>query len=561
MGSSININNSNTVDIAVRTARRTLGISSWNKTSLNHFKGTPSKWKEQRHVNISIKDEPLKNYNIFPSQDPYTGTQRGQFRALNENISWINRANKLMVFLIAGTGFTTSVEPRDLKHDIVDEELENWANDEKSRVDVPYFTEMNGEETKMTPQEIKEWTDLHLQKLDYPHHLQRALRYMREQGQGCIAMFPETKFKNTETGEVFFEMPRILRTIRPEHQVKVWLDLETGELDSVQTIGLASNGGRLSSKRMVWMTEDFNLELNSDFYGESKILPLVDIGVVMGILYGKDFIEAALYTWHQPKIFKVTIPPRDFKSVSKVLRSFLSKNNNSAGRDIAVTQAVELISNGSNTGDLKGLIELDDHLIDQVAGFYNIPPFLLSKGKAGNLGGNAQKEEVDGFLNFEVKPQQEIVETHNERQLYDRILQILFKTDDIDAVPIKINLNLNKPDLETLIDKDQYEILINMEERGIISEDGLVERLGVENLQDGSISAGGDTTPGEATWKGPGIKRRWMNGKKLKWGSQWGSSKSKRKFNRASPTVWSNSNNWQQQEEQKPKFKNQAITN
>jgi len=102
-----------------------------------------------------------------------------------------------------------------------------------------------------------------------------------------------------------------------------------------------------------------------------------------------------MYTWHQPKVFQVEIPPRDYKRVTTVLTEFLNKANNSAGKDIAVTQSVELLSGQTNPGDITGLIGLDDHMIDQVAGYYNIPLFLLSKGKAGNLGGNAKKEQID----------------------------------------------------------------------------------------------------------------------------------------------------------------------
>lgn len=487
---------------------RSLRTPAWPVTQLRHWQNIRTQ-ELRKKMNVTVATQrPIGSLTIFPSIDPYTPRQRQEFRAIHENISWINRAIKIMVASVIGSGFTITIEPRAEDEQLEDEQLDEWKKTQKFKL--PLVGAIEDED---------QWTGLELEKflmnytitLDLQSHLARAYRYVCEQGNCGIMMLPEYKFN--KEGEIDerdgeFILPKVLRTIRPEHITKIWLDLNTGEMSSLQVIGIQSNGGKLPVERLIWLTAESNLELHTDFYGESKLLPLLDVGKVQGILYAKDMVEAAQYTWHQPKVYQVEIPPRDFKNVNQVLRDFLRRNNNASGRDIAVTQNVTLISGQSNTGDIAGLLSMDDHIIDQEAGFFNIPPFLLSKGKAGNLGGNAQSEEVDAFLNIEVRPQQEIVERFIEKQFFDRILQIMFSEKDPDKVPIRARLNLIKPDLVTLFNKEQYEIMLDMVQRKLLSEDKMIERLNLDKMKLTSpVTKGGDPNPAENVWNRSSKKR------------------------------------------------------
>ena len=517
MARTVNIPKDVPVGLAARTTQRMMKLPSWTTFQMAHWRNTTQNYKKKNNITTNPR-KPGGTLFIFPSQDPYTSTQRMEFRAVHENVSWINRAVRIMVQAVVGSGYTTVAKPRSEDEQMSDEELDEWQQNQK--FSIPWADDMIEEEFQQGAMEKKSkggWTVSQIEKfvqnlsvkLDLQSHMARAYRYTMEQAQCGIMMLPELKYD--EEGEpvdsdrdedASYVMPELLRTIRPEHHVRIWLNMDTGEMSSLQIIGIGSRGGRLPVERLIWFTSDYNLELNSDYYGESRILPLLDTGKVMVILYGKDFTEAAQYTWHQPKIFQVQIPPRDYKQVSTVLKAFLNKANNSAGRDIAVTQSIELISGQSNTGDIQGLIAMDDHLIDQVAGYFNIPPFLLSKGKAGNLGGNAQAEEVDAFLNVEVRPQQEIIETFIEKQFYDRILQILFHEDNVNKIPIKLTHNLVKPEIQTLFDKEQYEVMLDMMQREILSEDKLLKRLNLEPVKrdKSTVGRGGDPTPGKNVW-------------------------------------------------------------
>jgi hypothetical protein len=471
--------------------------------------GSHAKKQDRQRIAAKSKKRPLGGFYIFPSTDPYSSKVRQELRAVNEQVSWINKIVRVMVACVTGWGYTLSIEPRAEDEQMEDAKLDHWK--ETTRYDLPGLDSV--EEMKkleddswgggMSMLELEKWLMDYSTALDLQSHNSRAYRYALEQGNCGIAMLPEYKVdengEEDENGE--YKLPEVLRTIRPEHNVKIWLDVDTGELSSLQIIGLTSNGGKLTADRLVWIMTEMNLELNTDYYGESRILPLLDIAKVQAILYGKDFPEAAQYTWHQPKIFKVEIPPRDYRKVTKVLQDFLKANNNAAGRDIAVTQNVEPISSTTNTGDISGLLAMDDHLIDQETGFFNMPPFLVSKGKSGNLGGNAQTEEIDAFLNVEVRPQQEILENFWEKQFFDRILKIIFKTDNLDDIPIKVKMNMVKPEISTLFNKDQYEIMLDMVSKKFMSQDKMMDKLHLTDAQkDITISASGDDNPAKNLW-------------------------------------------------------------
>lgn len=493
----------NTPQLQTRTTSRGIKTPPWGNNARS--------WERSRHQALSKipkSGRPLGSFYLFPSTDPYSSKIRQELRAVNEGVSWINKIVRVMVACVTGWGYTLSLEPREEDEQLEDEKLEQWKQTKRWNLpglDIDELKDLGEDQWTggMSGAELEKWMTDYAIALDLQSHNSRAYRYALEQGNCGIAMLPEQRVN--PDGEIDpngeFELPQLLRTIRPEFNVKIWLDVDTGELSSLQIIGLTSNGGKLDSERLVWIMTEMNLEINTDYYGESRILPLLDVAKVQSILYGKDMPEAAQYTWHQPKIFQVEIPPRDYKKVTTVLKEFLKANNNAAGRDIAVTQNVTPISSTTNTGDIAGLMMMDDHIIDQELGFFNMPPFLVSKGKSGNLGGNAQTEEIDAFLNVEVRPQQEILENFWEKQFFDRILKIIFRQESLHDIPVKFKMNLIKPDISTLFNKDQYEILLDMVEKKFISKDKMMDKLHLTDAQpDITISSGGDDNPARNQW-------------------------------------------------------------
>ena len=280
-------------------------------------------------------------------------------------------------------------------------------------------------------------------------------------------------------------------------------------LSVVEVVGLTTGGGRIDGNRVIYLTNGTNLNLFADFYGKSLIEPLQDIGKVLLTIYGKDFKFASEFSWHKPNIYKLTIPPKDYNKVTQVQSKFNRDLAENQGKDITVTQAVELLNSGgtSNHGDLAGLVNIQNECIDVVAGFYNIPPFLLAKGKAGRLGGNANREEIDSFLEIEIRPEQEILENIIEKQFYDRVLAILFMVEPEDVedetkVPIRMRHFYQRPEITTDVDVEQYEIRKDMRNEGLISQEDFMDKLGIRNLnKDQTLTGGEDITPTIKTWQ------------------------------------------------------------
>ena len=114
---------------------------------------------------------PLGGLQVYQPVDPYRSNQRNLFRIIMKMVPQINRANKLIQKLVA-TEYTTSVLPR-LDKEIHDNALDLWR---KKRIPIPYAVSRNGEdlqglESQMSPNEVKEWIDrlfvkLKLQELE-----------------------------------------------------------------------------------------------------------------------------------------------------------------------------------------------------------------------------------------------------------------------------------------------------------------------------------------------------------------------------------------------------------
>jgi len=176
---------------------------------------------------------------------------------------------------------------------------------------------------------------------------------------------------------------------------------------------------------------------------------------------------------------------------------------NNAGKDISVSHNVELLNpSGSNPGDIAGLKLIEDQCIDAIAGFNNIPPFMFAKGKAGRMGGNANKEEIDSFLQTEVEPEQEMLEQVIERQFYDRILAIMFDLEPSDIVqaPVTLKHNFETPVIQTEIDPAQFEMLMQLVNAQVITLEDAMDKLGLRDILKEDSSTGGDVTPTEKIW-------------------------------------------------------------
>ena len=436
------------------------------------------------------KIDPFKNFQIFPSVDPYPSQLRQLLRILMEENPWIEKSQLIIQKLVVRK-FSTEIVPRG-SEEMSPEQLAQW---QETPMDVPFF-----DDEQVTPNQIKKWIDNLFKALDLKDLIFDAYLFAREQGRTAIGMFPEGR--DPETGK--YVMPQALRLIRPELLRRPIVSFETSELVAVEVTGLTSNGSRFDANRLIYIQKGKNHDLFSDFYGRSDIRSLVDIGKVGLILYGRDYQAATINTWHTPYIFKHNVPGKDFSQINKIMDNFNIDLANNAGKDISVSYNVELLNpSGSNPGDISGLVNIDNQQIETIAGRTGVPLFLLAKGKAGNLGGNANQEEADGFIEDEVDPEQELLEQVIERQAYDRVLAIMFDVEprDVSNVPVRLLHKFEKPIIRTEIDPARFNMDMNLVDRGVTTIEKAMDDLGLSDmLLDDTSSTGGDTSPSQKTW-------------------------------------------------------------
>lgn len=480
--------------VAVSKARNQIVTKLWtHKQDPRRGAKADSKLKDMR---------PLGGLQVYQPVDPYRQGQRNLFRLIMKMVPQINRANKLIQKLVA-TEYTTTISPR-LDQEIVEEKLDKWRH---TKISIPYVISRKGAEIppglkpKMSPSEIKEWMDRLFIKLDLQQLTYNSYLFRREQGRCVVGMFPEVR---DELGE--YQIPQAMRLIRPDYTLRPLINKDTGGLEAVEIIGLTTNGGRLDARRAIYFVNQDNLDIFADFYGVSEIEPLIDVGETLLTIYAQDFKQIALHTWWQPKIFKMTIPARDADKPNTIMDEFLVNMRDAGGKDIVLTQTVELVSGTgtTNSGDISGVVEIVNESVDAVLGFYNIPPFLLAKGKVGNLGGNANREEMDAFLNIEIRPEQMDLENTIEKQGYDRVLAILFQVEpnevNDESVPVKLEHHFKKPDISAAVNLEQYEIIKDMAANGWIDVEKAMEKLGLTDILKINVTRGGDTTPTIKTW-------------------------------------------------------------
>lgn len=433
------------------------------------------------------KIDPLQNFQIFPSVDPYPAQLRELFRVLNEENPWIERSQTIIQQLVVRP-YTTEILPR--KNDELNpDELAKW---QETPMEVDFF------DNPVTPNEIKKYIDEMMVSLDLKDLIFDAYSFLREQGRTAIAMFPEGR---NEEGK--YVMPEVLRLLRPEWLRRPIINFDTSELVAVEVTGLTANGSRFDANRLLYMFKGKNHDLFSDFYGKSDLRSVVDVGKVQLIIYGRDYEAIVLSTYHTPFIFKHNVPGKDFSQINKIMDDFNTNMANNLGKDISVSHNVELLNpTGTNSGDITGVVLIDNQCIETIAASTNVPLFQLAKGKAGNLGGNANQEENNAFLQNEIEPDQEMLEQMIERQLYDRIIAIMFGVEPRQAgkTPVKLEHNFETPVIEAAIDPEQFNIMMQLVQSGLITVEKAFDRLGIRDMLTQDSSTGGDPSPTTKLW-------------------------------------------------------------
>jgi len=459
-----------------------------NKTGLNTTKDRAFRKLAPFKKDKLGKLKPFKDLVIYPSIDPYDPDVRAMSRLLMQENPIILQSSEILQQLVV-TDSTRIIEPRDEIELPEDDTLDKWKN---TPIYVPYW------DRKETPTEILKWIDGYAKSLDFDSLLFDAYLFMREQGRTCIGMFPLDRRSNGK-----LKLPQALKLIRPELLRRPIVNLDTGEMAGVEVSNLTTNGSILDSRRCVYFNFSKNLELYGDFYGRIPIRSLIDAGKVILLILGRDWNEAVLQTWHTKPIFKHNLPSKDWSKVKILFEEFNSLMEQSQNKTVSVTNNVELLNpNGTDSGDITGINEILNEAIKIVTGFDNIPLYMIGHGEAGNLGGNANREEVQAFLKTKVKPQQELMEHVAEDQFYDRILAILFdlEPEDVNELPLKIRHNFEKPNISIPLTQEQWNIFMFLIDNGHTTMEQVMEEFGLRHMMTNSPDLGTDTSPANKTF-------------------------------------------------------------
>lgn len=435
-------------------------------------------WKK-----IQGNKEQFQGIDVYAVVDPLKNHQRKELRSAMNN-AYVYRASRIATTFTAGQGYTTSVVPRE-EEEVPEDQREQWANTQK--LFVPYWNK------EMTPEQIKDKIDKMAVDMDLSTNLFNGYFAALEQGRCVLALTP---LATDEEGN--FQLPQAIRLIRQEFTERPVVNENTNELEGVRIIGVHSpeKNNILPKNRMIYLMHGFNNELFSDYYGDPKVARIADEANTLNIILNQDYERAAESTWFKPPIYSVPIPPQEFGNEDQVLNSFLSNANDSKGQSIAVTgpstkdEVGVTVLNTPQSSDIGGLELIRTGLIKAIITAFGIPGFMLAEGDIGALGGNANIEEIDSYLNQEIRPERLILENTVEKQFYDNILAILFKIDDGRQVPIKIKFKFNKPKLITLLTPQMFEVLVQMGQLGLIDESGIRDMLGLEELDKETMSKG-----------------------------------------------------------------------
>ena len=425
----------------------------------------------------------FQGLQVWHPVDPYSGQQRKEFRSAMTN-PYVYRAARIQCTYTAGQGYTTEIVPRH-EEDVPEEQLNEWQRTQTYHV--PYFNK------DMTAEQLLDKVDKLALDLDLPTNLFNAYFTALEQGRCVLALTPLDPDENGN-----WQLPEQIRLIRSEFTERPVLDDNTGELVGVRIIGVRSQirDNIIPAERMLYIMHGFNNELFSDYYGDSKLARVSDESNTLNIVLNQDYERAAESAWYKPPVFSVPISPQEAGNEDEVLASFINKINDSKGQAIAVTGPSNPEETGVNVlttpvnADIGGLEIIRTGLIKSIITAFGLPGFMLAEGDIGKLGGNANIEEVDAYLNQEIRPERIILEGSIEKQFYDRILCILFQETDARKLPCKIKFKFNKPKLLTLVTPDMFQVLTGMAQMGLIDSSGIKDILGLEDLDKDTVSKG-----------------------------------------------------------------------
>lgn len=474
------------------------------------------------------------DFVIWQPYDPYSAKERKSFRAAMDN-GYVYRACKIQTSFECGRGYQTYAVPRS-EEDITEEQRLAF---EGSKLQVPYW------DREATVEEIKDFVDKLCSDMKLQSNFFNARMNSLEQGRAVIAITP---LEHDSEGN--WQMPKQLKFIRNEHLMRPLLDDTTGELRGVECVTAITKefNNLIPAERCVYLQNGFNFELFADYYGESKVARVSDEANALNVILNEDMPNAAKYSWSKPRVFAVPIAPEDFGNEDGVLQAFTDKINEGQGKDVAVTgpmgpedPGVTLLAQGqSGSSDFAGLEIGRSSLIKEIVSAFGIPAFMVAEGDKGTLGGTANLEEIDTYLNTEITAEREIDNTVIEEQLYDRILGVLFKTTEYDKIPLKITHRFNKPKLWTLLTPEMFQVLTGMVQMKFIDEDGMREFLGLEEFKKDTITEGADASPTRGRWDGDDA-----------WGRQPPQPE----------TGWRQNNGWQApQDPWRPQVTNRATT-
>ena len=430
--------------------------------------------------------EQFQGITVFAATDPYRASERKDFRSALNN-PYVYRASRIHSTFVAGQGYTFDIIPRD-EDDIEENSVEAFSEMEYY---VPYYNKT------LTVSQIKRKLARMASDMDLAGNVFNAYFTSLEQGRCVLALTPLEQIDDK------WQMPEQLRLIRPEFTERPVISEMDGQLKGVRIVGVQSptRDNILPTDRMLYIMHGYNNELFSDYYGDSKIARIADEANTLNIILNQDYERAAENTWHKPPIFSVPIPPQEYGNEEAVLNDFLMKANDSKGQSIAVTgpsvkdEVGVTVLNTPTNSDIAGLEIIRTGLIKAIITSYGLPSYMLSEGDVGRLGGNSNMEEIDSYLNQEIRPERVILEKVVERQYFDIILSIMFDVP-VSDLPIKVDFKFNKPRLVTLITPEMFSVLTNMEQLGLIDANGMRDILGLEDLNKETLSKGSLHTQG-----------------------------------------------------------------
>ena len=456
----------------------------------------PSDWRRW-----NVTEGTFQGLQVFYPVDPYKQNERKEFRSAMNNV-YVYRATRIMTTLVVGQGFSTEIMPR-IEEEVEDSELQ-WFNNQQ--IYVPYWDQT------ISMSELKERIDKLAVDVELAEQVFNGYYTSLEQGRCVLAMTPLNA--DEESGK--YPLPEQIRYIRPEFTLRPILDANTAELRGCYIVGARSNRmpSAIEAERMLYITHGFNNELFSDFYGDSKVSRISDIANNLNLVLNQDYERVAEQTWHKPNVWLLPIPPQMAGKEEQITAEFLTNNNqNAKGRDIAIPvtavkdeNIVQKIPNSSNqAGDVGALETIRVGLVKAIVTAFGMPGFLLDEGDYGALGGNVQMEQVDMYLNTEIRPERLKIENMLEKQFYDRLLCILFDKENPNELEVRIRHRYNKPTVMSLLNSDMLNALDYLVQKNWIGPRAVMEILHLEQYQKETLAKGEALSPDILRDTGPNL--------------------------------------------------------